>query len=299
MAAPGHQSAAHEQFLGSGSARLYVREIGHGVPIIVVHGGPDFDHEYLLPDMDRLAESFHLVYYDQRGRGRSFSGQAPEDISMTTEIEDLDRIRARFGFETVAVLGHSCGGLLAMKYATRLPHRVSHLILMNTAPASHAGVLAFREELQRRRSPEQSARMAALRSDPQYQMGDIDADLEYYRIHYGSTLRRPELLERVIERLRSAFTSDSTVAARAIEDRLYEETWDAADYDLIPELNRLQMPTLIIHGDYDFVPIDIHRDLADAIPGSRLVVLTDCGHFAYLEQPDPVRTTIAAFLAPA
>src|SRR5439155_10190260 len=52
-----------------GNASLYAREIGRGQPIIVLHGGPDFDHRYLLPDLDRLADGFRLIYYDQRGRG--------------------------------------------------------------------------------------------------------------------------------------------------------------------------------------------------------------------------------------
>jgi proline iminopeptidase len=51
-----------------GSADLYSREIGEGAAIIVLHGGPDFDHSYLVPDLDRLSDSFHLIYYDQRGR---------------------------------------------------------------------------------------------------------------------------------------------------------------------------------------------------------------------------------------
>jgi pimeloyl-ACP methyl ester carboxylesterase len=50
---------------------LYSRDIGQGTPIIVLHGGPDFDHSYLLPELDRLSDSFHLIYYHQRGRGRS------------------------------------------------------------------------------------------------------------------------------------------------------------------------------------------------------------------------------------
>jgi proline iminopeptidase len=157
---------------------------------------------------------------------------------------------------------------------------------MNTAPASHAGVVAFREDLLRRRSPEQTERMAALRSDPRYQAGDIAADLEWYRIHFSPTLLRPDQLERVTGRLRSAFTSEGIVTARAIEDRLYAQTWDDEDYDLIVRLRRLRIPTLLIHGDHDFVPFDVVREVADAIRGSHVVVLSDCGHFAYLEQPD-------------
>jgi proline iminopeptidase len=280
----------------SGAARLYVRDVGHGAPIVVVHGGPDFDHEYLLPEMDLLAESFHLVYYDQRGRGRSFSGEQPADITMVTEVEDLDRVRESFGFESIALLGHSWGGLLAMEYAVRHPDRVSHLILMNTAPASRADAIALREELARRKSPAQNARMIELRSDPGFQAGDVEAEAEYYRIHYSTTLRNPDHLEAVVRRLRVAFTDAGIVAARAIEDRLYEETWSRDEYDLIPALQRLDIPTLIIYGDNDFCPMVAVSHIAEAIPGSRFVVLPDCGHFAYLEQPDQTFAIIRAFL---
>jgi proline iminopeptidase len=58
-------------YIRSGVARLYVREVGSGLPIIVLHGGPDFDSEYFLPELDRLADLGRLIYYDQRGRGRS------------------------------------------------------------------------------------------------------------------------------------------------------------------------------------------------------------------------------------
>jgi proline iminopeptidase len=291
------QPPARERYVTRGAARLYVREVGRGAPIIVVHGGPDLDHEYLLPEMDRLAGWFHLIYYDQRGRGRSFSGLPPEDVNLTGEIDDLDAIRASFGFETVALLGHSWGALLAMEYATHRPHRVSHLVLMNTAPASHAGALAFREDLQRQRSAEQIERMAALRSDPRYQAGDIATDLEWYRIHFAPTLLRPDQLERITARLRSAYTSEGIVTARAIEDRLYAQTWDDDDYDLIARLRRLRVPTLLIHGDHDFVPFEVVREVADAIRGSHVVVLSDCGHFAYLEQPDRVRAAVADVMA--
>jgi proline iminopeptidase len=146
-------SSARASFVQCGAERLYVRDVGRGVPLMVLHGGPDFDHEYLLPDMDRLAGSFHLMYYDQRGRGRSFSGEQPDEVAMATEVDDLDRVRESFGFESIAILGHSWGGLLAMEHAIRHPARVSHLILMNTAPASHADALILRGELARTKSP--------------------------------------------------------------------------------------------------------------------------------------------------
>jgi proline iminopeptidase len=275
---------------------LYVRDVGAGLPIIAVHGGPDFDHEYLLPEMDRLGESFHVVYYDQRGRGRSFSEQEPIDVTMASEVDDLDLVRESFGFRSVAVLGHSWGGLLALEYAIAHPDRVSHLILMNCAPASHDDVAVLRDELAWRRSPAQSTRMDELRCDPRFQAGDIALEAEYYRIHYGTTLRNADLLDSVIRRLRSAFTPEGIVAARQIESRLYDDTWMRDDYDLTPALARLEIPTLVIHGDDDFVPIAVVGRIADTIPGALMTVLPNCGHFAYLEQPDQTSATIASFL---
>jgi proline iminopeptidase len=290
------QLIPNESFVGSGAERLYVRDVGDGAAIMILHGGPDFDHEYLLPEMDRLADSFHLVYYDQRGRGRSFSGQLPDRVTMATEVDDLDRVREWFGFESIAVLGHSWGGLLAMEYAIRHPEHVSHLILMNTAPASRADALAFRAELTRRKSAAQITRMNELRSDPRFQAGDIESETEYYRIHFGTTLRNPDDLDAVVRRLRSAFTEDGIVAARAIEDMLYEDTWERDEYDLIPALRQLEIPTLVLGGDNEFVPTELVEHIANAIPGSRLVILADCGHFPYVEQPDELRRIVEGFM---
>jgi hypothetical protein len=74
--APGARQGAapHEDRIPVGGATLYARDVGRGQPIVVLHGGPDFDHSYLLPDTDRLSNSFRLIYYDQPGRGRSADG---------------------------------------------------------------------------------------------------------------------------------------------------------------------------------------------------------------------------------
>lgn len=131
---------ARESRIPVGKATLYAREIGRGQPIIVLHGGPDFDHGYLLPELDRLADSFRLIYYDQRGRGKSADQVLPEDVTLASDVEDLNRVMQHFQLESAAVLGHSWGAVLALEYALRHPTRVSHLILMNPAPASASDV---------------------------------------------------------------------------------------------------------------------------------------------------------------
>ena len=84
-----------------GTASLYTREIGDGPPAIVLHGGPDFDSGYLLPDLDRLKDLCRLIYYDQRGRGKSAEQVQPEDVTLASDIDDLDKVREHFHLAAV------------------------------------------------------------------------------------------------------------------------------------------------------------------------------------------------------
>jgi proline iminopeptidase len=291
----GDAPSVHEGYLPVPGARLYFREIGDGVPLVVLHGGPDFNHNYLLPELDRLASAFHLIYYDQRGRGKSSGDVAPDAVGIESEIDDLDRLRQHFGLGAMALLGHSWGGLLAMEYATRHAEQVSHLVLLNTAPASHADLSRFREQ---RQSTEAAslAEMRTIASTPEYANGEIDAEAEYYRAHFRNTLRRPDQLESVVGRLRSHFTRDDILKARAIEERLYAQTWASPQYDVLARLRASTVPTLVVHGDRDFVPLECASNIAKAVAGSRLVVIGDCGHFAYLEHPAEVLDAIVRFV---
>jgi hypothetical protein len=81
---------ATESLIPAGSASLYARVIGRGQPVIVLHGGPDFDHSYLLPGLDSLARTFRLYYYDQRGRGRSGANVMPADVTLASDIADIE-----------------------------------------------------------------------------------------------------------------------------------------------------------------------------------------------------------------
>ncbi|HET9344745.1 MAG TPA: alpha/beta fold hydrolase [Candidatus Limnocylindrales bacterium] len=278
---------------------LFVRDIGSGPPILALHGGPDFDHAYLLPELDRLAGQFRLVYYDQRGRGRSFHGEGPDDVTMESEMDDADRVRAWTRSDTVALLGHSWGGLLAMEYAIRHPDRVSHVVLIDTAPASHQDMLELRRHLRSLRSPEQLARMGELASDPAFLTGDPDATAEYNRIHFAPTIHRSQDLDMVVARFYTASTPQGIVAAREIEESLYAQTWSNEAYDLFPSLRELRIPTLVIRGEHDFIPESVSRRIAASLQPSRFVAILDAGHFAFVEQPEMVRSAIAEFLAPA
>ncbi|MEO8287278.1 MAG: alpha/beta fold hydrolase [Chloroflexota bacterium] len=289
-----NRPAPREGYIPVDNAGLYYRVVGQGQPVIVLHGGPDFDHSYFLPDLDRLSDSYQLIYYDQRGRGKSADNVQPEDVTIQSEIDDLERLREYFGLDKVALLGHSWGGLLAMEYAIRHPDRVSHLILVNTAPASRDDYLLFRQE-RRKRTPDNVEKLQAMSATTGYREGDPDTVAAYYRIHFKGAIRQPEHLEQVVGTLRASFTKDGILKAWEIEQRLMGETWLSSEYDLLPDLRQLNMPALIIHGEDDFIPVECANHIVDAIPGARFALLRECGHYSYIESPDEVRKEIADF----
>jgi proline iminopeptidase len=283
--------APREGHVPLGDASLYYRDVGTGPPVIVLHGGPSFDHHYLLPDMDRLSASFRLIYYDQRGRGASGGQIQPETISIQSEMDDLEALRQYLRLDSVAILGHSWGGLLAMEYALRHPQRVSHLILLNTSPASYDDCLEFQRQRDAN-APEAAETLRTLRSRPELAAGDLEARAAYYRVYFQATLRPPALLDCLIQNLQVGWTTEDVLRAGAIGQRLWHETYESTGYNLLSSLTLLRIPTCIVHGDYDFIPLSCVTQIAEAIPGARLVVLRDCGHFSYLERPDEVHQAL-------
>jgi proline iminopeptidase len=281
-----------------GKTSLYARAIGSGQPIVVLHGGPDFDSAYLLPDLDRLADTYRLIYYDQRGRGKSADHVGPDDVTLASDIDDLDKVRERFGLESTTLLGHSWGAVLALEYALRHPTRVSRLILMNPAPVSASDVALFRKAYLQKIGETNMDRQRQIVAGTAYREGDPDAVIERYRIHFKPAFVRPDAYEKLMSAMKTAFVSqgkEGIVKARAAEDHLMLDTWEKPGYDLLPQLRTFSIPTLVIAGDHDFIPMETVAHIAQAIPGAKLVTLTNCGHFAYLECAGDVRSAFADF----
>src|SRR5262245_22748337 len=107
-----------------------------GPPLVVVNGGPGFDHGYLdcaVEAWETFAKKRGLVFYDQRGTGRSSALKPDQPCGLAEQIADLDALRAHLKLERMDLMGHSWGGYLVMAYAARHPERVSRLIIVDAA----------------------------------------------------------------------------------------------------------------------------------------------------------------------
>jgi pimeloyl-ACP methyl ester carboxylesterase len=168
---------------------------------------------------------------------------------------------------------------------------------MNPAPASVRDLAVFRDAYARALGADLE-RQKEIVAGTAYQAGDPDAVVARYRLHFKHALARPADYETLMTAMDAAFHSQGSegiLKARAVEDRLMRDTWDLADYDLLPKLAQLHMPALVIAGQADFIPADVPRHIAEAIPNATLVTLENCGHFSYMECPGDVHKAFDEF----
>jgi proline iminopeptidase len=249
--------------------RLFERRAGSGSPVVVLHGGPGAHHDYLLPAFDALAQRHTLIYYDQRGGGRS---PVPREVPVGWQehVADLEALRELWGLERMAIAGYSWGGLLALLYAREYPARVERLALVSPAPAWRAA----REEFERRFAERNQA--------PALQ--------EARRALRDSGLREsdpPRYQQRLFELAVTAYFHDPHRARELtpfrVTDRTLREVWSSlGDYDLRPDLPGLEIPAIVMHGDDDAIPAESARTTANLLRGE-FALLRDCGHVPYVE----------------
>src|SRR3989339_315915 len=119
---------------------LYYTAMGAGEPVLVVHGGPGLDHQYLASGLAGLADSLYMVLYDQRFSGGSEGTPTPENVTLDAYLNDLEAIRNGFELDKVNLLGHSWGAFLVLAYAAKFPDKVKSLVLVAPSPICHQGM---------------------------------------------------------------------------------------------------------------------------------------------------------------
>ena len=261
-----------------------VRGGGDGVPLVLVNGGPGFDHAYLHAGAwERMAAGRPVVFYDQRGNGRSGELGAGVACGLAEQIADLEALRAHLGYERMDLLGHSWGGYLVMAYAARHPERIEHLVIVDSAAPRIQDTAFLFEKI----FPETVAREAALAfavelGDPAAVAADID---EYLSMLFYD--------ERNLEAFRERAKAEGFRYSQAINRAVWG---DLQRFDLNPELAKFAFPTLVVTGRYDFnvapsVAWAIHR----AIPGSEFAVFEKSGHLPFVEEEDAFVARLEAF----
>jgi proline iminopeptidase len=267
---------------------LYSYAIGEGDPLVVIHGGPGMSHGYFLPHLESLADKHQIIFYDHRASGQSSYDVDSSSMTMANFVEDLDGIRQHYGIEKMNIMGHSWGGLLAMWYAGTYPENLKSMILVNTIGASREFTSTAMANLNGRTTTRMRQIADSLTKTPGFMAQDSLALLEAFTFSFGITFHDPADLEK----LNLSLASDR-MERQAKLQFLFP---DLLNYDLHEGLNRVEAPTLLIHGDYDANPLDAIKKIDEALPNSELFVIEDCGHWAFIEAPELFEEKVESFL---
>ncbi len=249
--------------------------------LLVLHGGPGFDHSTLRPYFDRFADVFQVVYLDHRGCGRSSSDR--DGWYLDQWADDIEQFCAVLGIEKPLIFGQSFGGMVAMQYAARYPDGPAKLILSSTAAQFR---LDATEEMMRHLGGQRAAELArifftnpslATFEDyaavclPLYSQSD-DPDATAFS---ARAIQRPE------------------VAIHFFADEMKR-------MDMRAEIAAIPCPTLVMGGDLDPVtPPICAQEIAKAIgPNAQLEMFAACGHGAHRDHPQDAERVMRAFLTP-
>ncbi|MGB8458487.1 MAG: alpha/beta fold hydrolase [Candidatus Acidiferrum sp.] len=263
-----------QTFDGPGGKLYYeVTGGGSGTPLVLVNGGPGFDHTYLhiSAAWDLLGKNRRIIFYDQRGDGRSSPLKPGESCTLADQIADLEALREHLGLEKWDMLGHSWGGYLSMAYAARHPERISHLMIVDSAAPKWADTLFLFSQI----FPEITDRRAGFAFADE--MGDKAASDASIHDYLTMLFYSPEK--------RDAFVAQ--MGPGAYNKEVFQAvTSDLPRFDLDPELAKFKFPVVVMAGRYDInvAPLVAYR-IHKAIPGSRFVVFEKSGHIPFYEEP--------------
>ncbi len=257
-----------------------------GRPLLVIHGGPDWDHTYLRDPLARLGDRYRLIMPDIRGCGRSTAGLAVENYTPDAAVADFEALMRVLNVEMVDLLGFSYGGLLAQRLALRAPRLVRKLIIASSSiyPVPADAYADWPERLIR-----EAARRAAW------------AD---------TTLHGTELVRAAAIAGASAdvWREDKLPGyLHRLEDVCFGAEWmgpwragilpDARPPAAEAGLAKLGIPVLLLHGAQDTTfPAQLAAKAANRVPGPRAVIIERAGHMAHVDDADRWIEAVEDFL---
>ncbi len=247
--------------------------------LILLHGGPGYDHSSFKPLFSRLADVAQIVYVDHRGHGRSDRRPAAE-WTLDTFADDVVRLCSALGIVKPIVLGQSFGGFVAQRYIARHPAHAAKVVLSSTS--HHLGLERKVAAFTRFGGPEAGAAARAFWTAPS------PATWAPYNTHcrdvYNRTPGHPDARARTLMNEDILFTSANG---------------EQQTMQLLPGLARAQCPVLVMAGELDPVtPLEDAREIAAAIPApwGELVTFPQAGHGAWRDQPDEALATLRDFI---
>lgn len=269
--------------------KLYCNTIGEGDAIVIVHGGPGLAHDYLFEPFKQLSDNYKLIFYDQRGCGRSDEFKEGMQVTMETMVDDLEGIRKELNIDKMNLVGQSWGALIAINYILKYPGNVKNLILLEPAPGSSEYIQQVQQTIIKRLSKEDLEQLTKISQNPELRY-DPNLFKEFMNIRmktyfYDSTFAEKKNFNYFdSDKIQKFFASSAMFGPYLMSYNLYDK------------MRAIDCPVLIIHGDYDVIPTEAIERMGKEIKNSEVHIVKECGHFVHIEKPDFYFGTIRSFI---
>lgn len=268
--------------------KLYVKVIGKGEPLLIVHGGPGMNHTYFLPHLNTLAKSYQVILYDQRASGRS--ALPPTDsISLLSFAQDIEALRKEFKIDKLTLLGHSWGAIPAVDYAIRYPENVKGLILCNAVPLNKT----FDEEMANTQRIKMTGRDSTDRSillgSPNFKAGKASAYKKVLLLSFRNSFYDDSNFQKLDFTLPDNYKEASAALYAGLGS-------DLANYDYYESIKQFTFPVLLMHGEADAIPLRATEQARDNLPHSSLEIFAHSGHFIFIEENRKFNATVKRFM---
>lgn len=270
----------------------FYRVSGEGEPFVVLHGGPGMYHDELFPYFQDFARTHKVIFYDQRGNGRSLMEKIDSStFNVDLLVEDLEGLRQAFEIDKLNIIGHSWGGLLAMYYTVKYPSHVKRLITVDSAPVNTNLLMLSYENLVSRLSDHEWQYLQALWNSEAYLAGDPAAHNEAMRLSEGSVFYNKEVIDEYVEV--AAFNATTARNAVALNGLARDIKLNITVQD---GLSRITCPTLIVQGEHDFVVPESPQLAHELIANSAVVFIPASGHYPHIENPGELFAALTSFI---
>lgn len=282
-------SLAQEEIIFGNGASLHYRVFGSGDPILVINGGPGMSSEGMEELAEKLAKNNTVIIYDQRGTGLSEVPALDEKhINIEAMVADIEVLREHLNIESWIVFGQSFGGMLAYFYAAKYPKRVKAMIQSNSAGMSDMESFLHM-------NPTRNLSKTELDSLKIFEARLKGGDSTEVNLRNFAEARTsaylykddPELVKKMAAKMLSANPRVRTLVFTDVSSKgLSAEN----------KMKRFKKPVLLIQGEHDIFMEQLIIDAHQTLKNSKMLILPDCGHWGWIEQPQLYFGEIEAFL---
>jgi proline iminopeptidase len=271
------------------AGNIYYQTFGSGTPVLIINGGPGLDSAGFEAVAKTIAaQGYQSILFDQRGTGHSrLASINAETIQLTLMVQDIELLRQQLHIDKWVVLGHSFGGMLGAAYAAKYPQHISKLIFSSSGGLD----LQFRDQIAERLF--NNLRLQEQIRLQMYQLRQRSGDDSQSTKDILAQLRASAY---VVDKSKAPLIAARLKVVNMTINQLVFADLEKNHFDLKTQFKQFSAPVLVLQGENDIISTETAQTIAGSFSKAELVLLPQCAHYGWLDQPDLYYSAVFRFL---